>query len=154
MVSEENERMKLLFEKPQDVEDRSIALWTGGPYCHVEIVFDGGTRMFSSSAEDGGVRWIDYGGAHFGWYDAVELPAVDPLIVAPVIAWANTQLGMAYDYNGVFAFVCPIIHDDASDWYCSEIVCECLIRLGLLPAGTSNKISPNELYKLMNNATH
>lgn len=146
--------MKLAFRKfwHGGVFDWLVALWTWSKYSHVELILDvveGTTgQMFSSSYADDGVRFILRGSRKAPDYDYVDIPISEDERHTIFINAIN-ELGKNYDLLGVFRFVIPLIHDDANDWFCSEICTYLLKSIGKLPHVTPNKVTPKELYQLV-----
>lgn len=157
--------MKLAFYRAAKgtVWSKAIALWTRGPYSHVEIVFDdldwskwrrppvlidlrehdaGGTLCFSSAENDGGTRFkmLDL---HDGKWDLFPFP-VD---AARALQWCAGHQHLAYDWRGLRGFVFPWEKPDPRDLFCSECAVECGQDQGIFRALIAGRTSPNALAK-------
>ena len=138
-----------------------IQLRTGGEHSHVEFylttdyVVEEGTgtvrhHCFSSYEGDDGVRW-KYIDIHDGRWDLIEFE-VELEIVKEVVAWANSQVGKAYDWAGILGFVNPWRKGgDPDRWFCSEICAELALKLKVINAISkrTDKISPRDLFELL-----
>ena len=131
--------MRLAFYKTEHgrLYQKAIAWWTRpGPYCHVEVVFDGwdhvyysnmdiqqhdagGSLCFSSSEQDGGTRFkiIDINPEQ---WDTVDVP----YSYERSLAWALRHQHLKYDWRGLRGFVFPWEKPDPADLFCSEAATE------------------------------
>lgn len=151
--------MRLAFYKAEKgtVWSRLIAMWTQGPYSHVELVFNEGTQpplgvtaiqhdphgtlCFSSAENDNGTRFkiLDM---NDGKWDFIDVKLDEQLALAD----AKSFLGLKYDWKGIMGFVFAPIPDNKYEYYCSEIVTLLLQQQGLVKDINSHKTSPNQLY--------
>jgi hypothetical protein len=137
--------MKIAFYKSQHggVVDTVINSLSGrGGYSHVELVFSDG-RFFSSSGEDGGVRFrgVVPDASHWTMF---ELP-VTAVEEAVLRAWCATEIGKKYDWTGVIGFVFPT-HCGQGRWFCSEICLTALQQIGLFPGIEAWHVMPNDFF--------
>lgn len=143
--------------------DQAIAIWTRGPFSHVELVLDqskfpglypgslirehdfGGSLCFSSSPRDGGCRFktIDL---NDGKWKLVDLPSLD----RGAVEECGKLVGLDYDWMGILGFVLPFGEHGPRDRFCSEAVSEILIELGVLPSSVQPyRVSPNQLFDML-----
>lgn len=123
---------------------RVIAWWTGGPYCHVELWFDGPVdKAFTySSLEGEGTRFINQDISDYDWVSITEVDAE----AYEVYKYCARRPRFKYDYVGLLGFTGPFKIHDASDRFCSEICYETLDENGFLKDPEARwKVSPNEL---------
>jgi len=174
--------MKLAFYKAVagGTFDKIIGWRTGSPYAHVEVCFpeipagaeppiskymegDGkekGTLCFSSSPRDGGVRfkYINLADGKWDLVNVAMLPT--PEILAGVLSYAQTLVGLDYDWLGIAGFVLPFGEHDDKDRFCSEVAVDLMqhpdVFSRLWPRVSVNvrdlkawKTSPGALYKLV-----
>lgn len=174
--------MKLAFYKASagHAWDKIIAWKTGSLYAHVEVCFpelptdveppvakyvegDGkhvGTLCYSSSPRDGGVRF-KYINLQDGKWDLVNVALLPtPDILASVLSYAETMIGMPYDWVGIAGFALPFGEHDDKDRFCSEVAVDLMqhpaVFTRLWPRVSYNirdavawKTSPGALYKLV-----
>ena len=121
-----------------------IAWWTGGEFCHCEIIIDG--FMYSSSNWDGGVRKKKWNGAGDKWV-VIPVLGVDK---QKILDFYKETKEEKYDYLGILGFVLPF-KDREKQWFCSEWVSNALKIAGCkkLWLQEPSKISPNKLYKIL-----
>jgi len=103
------------------IYNRLVRWWTKSPYSHVELVLSSG-RSWSSSFEDGGVRWklIDFDPEK---WDLVDLPAE---LEAAAEAWFLEHRGQKYDLRGNLQFIIAAVGHSIKRWFCSEAVAAAL----------------------------
>jgi hypothetical protein len=128
--------------------DKLIGWYTKGPYCHCEIYFPTQNVCISSSARDGGTRKkpINFS-SH---WDKVVLENIDE---EKTFNHASQLLGHRYDWVGIiFSQIIDIGYQEPDDYFCSEFVSEVLQdACGLNLCTQPNRISPNKLYKILQN---
>jgi hypothetical protein len=139
--------MKIAFYKARygDWSDYVIALFTMGPYSHVEFVFSDG-MWFSASGRDGGVRYKEIIPKPHWFYLDLPLAGEDE---AKLRTWCDGEVGREYDWKEVTRFVLPWLGSDDSRWFCSEIVMAGLQQVGFLKKYKKEDYAPNALYRLL-----
>jgi hypothetical protein len=143
-------RLQLAFYKANSgrLFDRLIGLWTRGDYSHVELVFPETGECYSSSPRDGGCRFkqIDL---QNGKWELISIPATAQQVL-DVWSWCVEQQGKAYDWPGIWGFVCsPFVRQKPQRYFCSEVCVAALQEMGLFKGIEPYRVSPNRLYKLM-----
>lgn len=120
-------------------------------FSHVEFVFSDGV-FFSSSGQDGGCRFKEitpkpenWEMFHFGLSASSEIELRQ---VCQQLVYRKVK----YDWLGVLGFViqvraCP------KRLFCSECLVSCLQQIGLLLHIDKTKVSPNDLWQIMEAAT-
>jgi len=110
----------------------SIKLWPFagiGRFSHVELVFPadvvGEKNSFSSSGEDGGVRWknIDYK-KHPDRWAFIDF-SVTPDQLNHIKSLCDVEVGKKYDFLGILGFFLlgtQELIQNKKKWWCSEIV--------------------------------
>lgn len=156
--------MKLAFYlgKYGGLQGQAIAAFTGGPYSHVEMVFEapylptprvkiwphdkGGSVCYTSSPaaprSGCGFQAIDL--ADGKWF-VKDLPAAN---WAAALDLAIKDNGRPYDWRGVVGFIVKG-QDNKAERFCSE---ECVLLLqaaGLLLGVNAVTTSPNNIARLM-----
>lgn len=122
--------------------DKAIALWTGGPFSHVELRFDDEV-CFSSSARDGGTRFKTI--QPDGHWEILKLPDED----ARIRKWCQKHIGLPYDYLGVFGLALGQKKLEGHQrWYCSEIIATVLKKFNAIEM-RSTRIDPNRFYQFL-----
>lgn len=119
--------MKIAFYKgPRKGVWRAVSpfvrWWTGGPYCHAELVFPDG-RSMTASIGTGGLVVVrkQYDPAHW------DFVAIDADIYSNAAwRWAEAHLGAKFDTLGVFAFLFRPTRGREDRWFCSEAVAAAL----------------------------
>lgn len=136
--------------------DWLIAKHDGGPYSHVELVFESSDLLrrddlhplcFSSSARDGGTRFKRIDVLTSGKWDLIDVP-LDAAAEERVYLWCMARAGRPYDYPGVLAFKIFGVGQHQSRWFCSEISLAAVQAQGLLTGVKPHKVSPNKLAKM------
>ena len=121
--------MELLFKRG-DVPtatfwDKLILAATGGPYVHTELRFGDG-RCFSSQAPHG-VRILDsIDTSDPKLWDVMRLPWKE---TPELVTWAESQVGLPYDYVGALSAAAGTSVCLAAHWFCSEISIEGMSRV-------------------------
>lgn len=121
------------------------APWT---FSHVELQFSDGSSFSSRAGVSGDKR----NGTSFAEIDynpdewvAVPIP-VDEVEESLVKAFCVRNAGESYDFTGVAAFKCWMLHQDPEKWFCSEVCITALQEMGRFMHLIPHKISPNTLY--------
>lgn len=169
--------MKIAFYKAKKkpgfakIWSLGIAMITGGPYSHCEIVLDpkyitepfsetgilvqqhdpDGELCFSASEMDGGTRFklIDL---KDGKWDVVDMAEMNDRIV---LNWCQDHQFLKYDWAGLRGFVFPWSKPNPENLFCSEAVVKCCQWQGELlkwPVGVpviAGRTSPNDLATLV-----
>jgi len=73
---------------------------------------------------------------------------VDDLLWQSTLTFMEMQLGMLYDFPGIFGFFLPWNTQDKNKWYCSEICARIAFVLGLTDK-LYKRISPRRLAKVL-----
>lgn len=124
---------------------RLIAWWTQpGPYCHVELWFDGeGDNCVTYSSLEGvGTRFTVQGLEAYDWVSITE----DPQKAQKVYDFCYARPRYKYDWWGLLGFLGPFKFHDNEDRFCSENCYETLDLTGFLHDPEQRwKVSPNEL---------
>lgn len=122
--------MKFAFHKDQSTLFARLVSWKmGGPYSHVEAVFEpnaDGTFVCASSAFlDGGVRFKNIALPADKW-DVIDVPGLDP---ERLRQWFKDHAGEPYDVRGLLDFVLPFpVGNCKRGWFCDEA---CAAAMGL-----------------------
>lgn len=115
--------MKIAFYKgKKKIFNRLVSWWTKGPYSHVELVIYG-NACFSSSMQDGGVRFKQIDLTDGNW-DVFELPG--DYSAEDAYHWFANHLGAKYDLLGLVGFVNRSENGEKDKYFCSEAVAEAL----------------------------
>jgi hypothetical protein len=122
--------MNILFKrgdhKHADMWDRIIMAATGGPWVHTELEFSDG-RCFSSQAP-AGVHLLDsIDTTDKSVWEVVTLPWSE---TAALVAWAESIIGLPYDYVGAISSGIGLAVQLAGRWFCSESSIEGMSRAG------------------------
>lgn len=142
-------RVALYKAKHGGVIDWLINWFTGREgYSHTEIIFPDGV-FFSSSGEDGGVRFKLIPVNRLYW--TVYRVSLTPEAVHAVRAFCRNQDGKKYDWCGVLGFVTPTHHAQGR-WFCSEIVVAAMQHAGLFKNIKPWKVNPNVLRFMLDTA--
>lgn len=130
--------MKLIFVRSPSLSSYLIRLieglrsghWAMAPWSHVAIVAADGLHIVDSMSNRGGVtrRTLASFIAGFPDHEVVEIKGL-PFEDA-ALAWLETQLGVKYDFSGLFGFIASRSTEDSKKWYCYELATETLIRAG------------------------
>jgi len=139
--------MKLAFYKAFQPKatwiDNTIAIFSGGKYSHVEIVFPDG-ECFSISARDGKGRFKNIPIDNDRW-DILEIYPAEPKRIRED---AEEFEGYKYDYLGAIFSVAPFCFERSTRIFCSEVITNILRRYpsySFLEEGCN--YSPSRLYK-------
>lgn len=119
--------------------NRMVNWWTGGPYSHVELLFNDG-KSASSSNRDRGVRYkyIQYSADR---WDFIELD--DKFSDADARAFFDKNSHRKYDYLGLFGFVWRAHKGSKNRLFCSESV------MSALGFKESWRYCPNTCYSVL-----
>ena len=161
--------MKMAFYKAQygGLGSALIAIFTAGPFSHVELVFDEafrpliapvlkpatpplppgakGSLCFSSMFKEG-VRFKEILLDH--QWEVVDLP-ISPEAEHEVLDRALSMNGQPYDVMGIVGFVSPKFRPLAGTEFCSESDIRALQAEGLLAGLNPGRTSPNALYRAL-----
>jgi hypothetical protein len=142
--------MKIAFHKANDYWEKLVALFTMGPYAHVEFLFSDNQCCGATPVKSQGVR---YSPSSIVLQDLSQWTLVDlPLKVEQEFvlrAWCDGEIGCLYDWNDIFRFIFNIFPPNPNDWFCSEFCLAGLQHLGLFPGLKACNYSPNRLYRLL-----
>lgn len=154
-------QIRLAFYKAEKgtVWSKLIAMWTQGPYSHVEAVFytipatttevpvlqhdPDGVLCFSSAENDGGTRFKALTMMDGKW-DYVDVNDIDE---GQAYKFCKTQLGKKYDWDGIVGFVLSFKSANPDEVFCSEVCTKILQNQGKFLDLVASKTSPNALYK-------
>jgi hypothetical protein len=131
------------YKGPGDSVTKLITLLTMGPYSHCELFFSDGTCFSASGRSTPAVRFVAQPLRRDRW-DLIELP-FSPEQELHLYRFCARYIDLAFDWHGIFKFICPWLKDRANRYYCSEICILALQNMGLLK-GLNPYISPNELF--------
>ena len=97
------------------IYNRLVRFIDRGPYSHCELIFSDGMAA-SASWMDGGVRFkkIDFNPEH---WDFIPLHPEDE---AAARQWFIDHEGEPYDLPGNLRFLCGLVLESESGWFCSE----------------------------------
>lgn len=146
--------MKIAFYRARhgSVIDRLIdCLTERRGFSHCELVFSDGV-FFSSSGEDGGCRFkrIDPDPRHWEIYDFdISIEAEERLRAECQLLVLNH---VKYDWMGVLRFVLPIPKWSTRRLFCSECLVFCLKKIGMFGRIDRVKVSPSDLFYIMEGA--
>lgn len=152
---------RLAFYKAEKggIWSKLLALWTQGPYSHVEVVFfstpptttlvpviqhdAGGTLCFSAAENDGGTRYkvLAMDDGKWDFHDISEMD--DGIAFTDSMQFQNIK----YNWDGLVAFVLKFYPDNKSEVFCSEVVTMIAQKQGFLKDLEPSKTSPNALWK-------
>ena len=121
-----------------------ISLWTRGPYCHCEFVFDKTKPRTWFGAVLGGLRFTQEITGNPKKWDFVKID-VDQL---EIYTHCLVLDGRKYDIWGVLSYVLPFVKQDPRMFYCSEVIYDILVDVGCLKRDVK-KVDPNKLYRLL-----
>jgi len=132
--------------KKATIYDKIVAWWTGGDYCHTEIIING--FQYSSSPRDGGVRVKQHYRDSETW-DYVKISSSD-IDIRKGIKFFHKTKHCKYDWRGIFGFISPI-SDREDRYFCSEWCSKFLMISGVEEMFDKNpsKISPMRLYNIL-----
>jgi len=124
-------------------------------FVHVELVVDG--VWHTSSSIDGGVRERRISGDSGNWEFITLNVSVDEVALLKLFFYSQRNCG--YDYLGVFLTqLLPLDIQSRERWFCSEIVAEALMLIGVLPIVASpSYYSParlNDTLTILHNITN
>ena len=151
--------------KNADWTDRLISKWTNGKYSHVEVLLpnDGDCyelehdlTMVSSSGRNGGVRLANHVINNDAWdYFSINIRNQAKVIYSLYRVTKHCK----YDWSGIaFSQVIPLGIDKENRFFCSEYVTIILKLVGVdnikLYLKPPNKISPNLLFRILENDLH
>ena len=116
------ERAKYLF-------DWTIRRITRSPYSHCELAVPDTTRpggyfCVSASVRDGGVRgkFMMLPDDRWDLLPVANVKGLRSVTESRVSDHLRIHQGQRYDWLGVFRFVCPLLRQSKSRWFCSEFV--------------------------------
>jgi len=121
-----------------------ISLWTRGPYCHCEFVFDLTRPRTWFGAILSGLRFTQEITGNPKKWDFVDINVNQKRIYALCL----TYEGKKYDIWGILSYVLPFVKQDPRMFYCSEVIYDILADVGYLKPGIK-KVDPNKLYRLL-----
>jgi len=110
------------WNKFGDITDRVIAVWTKGPYSHVELIIPDdnsvtGLTMCSALGSENRVRCTSHN-IDYDIYDYYPIYVKDKNIS---LDFFKTIDGSKYDYLGIFmSQIIPLGIDATKKWFCSE----------------------------------
>jgi hypothetical protein len=145
--------MQIIFYKgPEDIFGNLVRLWTWSKYSHCEIEFSpapGEGRGIRCSALSMGVCWRPaLTGTEVANWDSIPVKLTAEAEQRG-LEWCTQQIGDRYDWPGIFfSEILPLRRRAESRWFCSELACEFLEVVGLLP-GIYPAVSPRRLQELM-----
>jgi len=103
-------------------EDRAIAVWTNGPYSHVEmIIYDEEAGYYKMCSALGNCNCVRCKKHRFNTdlYDYLEIELEEP---KRVLEFFDLIKGSKYDYLGiVLSQIFPLGVDNPNEWFCSEV---------------------------------
>lgn len=103
--------------------------------------------MFSSSANDGGTRFVKFEPYNKDYWDTIEIRTTAAEDQA-IRDFACSELYCKYDWLGIFLSQIVRMHrEDPKRWFCSEICTSALQKIGHLKDIRACAISPGQLYK-------
>ena len=138
-------------KKATSIYSKGIELFQG-PHCHVEILFSDGI-CFSSCEDDGGPRFKkivftpgewDFLEIHCTLQQEQGVRNLAQLILDGAFKPTRPKYGWTKCLVGFLPI--PILHQDPSKLFCSEVSTILLQNLGLLIGYTAAGISPDEMY--------
>jgi uncharacterized protein YycO len=132
--------MKLIFVRTSGFSSAAIRTVEGlragqfalAPWSHVAILNADEMHVIDSMWEHHGVSRRSLESFYEGFQEhlLVEIKT-DPAREAEALAWLETQVGVPYDYAGLFGFVLGRNTQDGSKWYCFELAAEVMRRAGI-----------------------
>jgi len=130
--------------KYSNIIDKAIALYTHGPYSHVEIIIDNNGKKEQWAADqslDKVVKKKYVYNTDIWDYKDVEVNNIDD-----IIAFLNYVKYDKYDYMGILGFIIPV-QDRSDEWFCSELA-SAVLKIGgyrLMWFIEPSSVSPNTL---------
>lgn len=110
------------WNKYGDITDRTIAVWTKGPYSHTELIIPNpdsptGLTMCSALGSENKVRCKE----HFINYEIFDYYPIYVRDKEIAIEFFNTIKNAEYDYLGIImSQIIPLGMDSNKKWFCSE----------------------------------
>ena len=125
--------MKLIFVREPSLYGKVISLVDGGPWTHVGII--DGEEVIEAVINAGvRIRRLDSLIRDRPLYQIIEIDFGDTeegrRAEAEAIAWVRSQEDKPYDVWGVWGVGFGRNWEDDSKWFCSELVCETLVKAG------------------------
>jgi hypothetical protein len=140
--------MIVVFKKRGGIFDKLIEWWTGGPYCHCELMW-GDRTMFSSNAAEHGTRFLTPRNLLDSEWDCLWIPTSKDIAAAISKSCAEED-GMGYDWRGLF--VAQVLHlrwRDDKKWFCSEVCSWALMENGVIPKSPPAAYNPNNFARAL-----
>ncbi len=123
-------------------KQRFVKLWTGGPYCHCEIIHQSAMKStwygaLTYNPEGVGKRELVVKSKNWDIFDITEFVDNESLL-----KFLNSKVGLKYDWLGIYLYqFIPIGIDRSDRYYCSEYLAE---ALGF---GKPAQYNPNSFFK-------
>jgi uncharacterized protein YycO len=136
-------RIAFFRAKYGGIVDKLIGCFSRGEYSHAEVVFADG-RSWSSSFQDGGVRFKDISYSHPERWNDITFVISDN-VNAKLLEFCEANVGKKYDWLGVLAFIIPV-KQSHNRLFCSEAIVKAFQHVNLLGGLRASKTSPSELY--------
>ena len=132
--------------------DKLVALWTKGPYSHVELVYKSGNAEYGISADydTNKVRKR----VHVRNYDRWEYMPLQVESLKHILEFYELVKDDKYDFLGIFlSQILPLGVDANNRWFCSEFVTKALLIGGVynrkLWLYKPEYVSPNKLARIV-----
>jgi hypothetical protein len=122
-----------------------IKFWTNSKYFHAEIIV---SDFWLSATATRGIQMLKLDDLNDNW-DYFDID-VEQDCAHDLLNWFHFQLNSKYDWKGIFLtqFV-NINKQDQNKWFCSELVAECLKKLGIKENWKeSHQYSPEDIHQL------
>lgn len=135
--------VRVIFSRRHNVGSLMLRtfLWSAWSHC---ALIDGDEVIEAVTFHGVRVRSLWEFVADASAFEVIEVPCADP---AAVIAAARSQLGKPYDWIGALGIAFRRRWDQASGWFCSELVAWAFAKAGTpLFRVDAWRITPRDLY--------
>jgi hypothetical protein len=136
------------FSTNQLLISRLVRWRTNSQWSHVDLVLsDIDTRVTALPFEGSIVRPIPLQCYPPVYFDVVRW--VSDEVLSEIKFWAAVESGMRYDFLGAAALGIDRQWELTGCWYCSELVAEILMRVGVIPRVHLPQLTPQDLFNII-----